>query len=145
MAHRTLWAEGEPLKKRMTAELKKALHAVFTQFGKILDIVAVRTYRLRGQAWVVFADINSATNALKSMQGFPFFDKPMASGAFSLFAILLPRAPVMRFSPSQRISYAKAKSDAVAKMEGSYVPADRRAEQQRRKEEDRQRAAEAHR
>lgn len=32
---------------------------------------------MRGQAFVVFKDISSATNALRSMQGFPFYDKPM--------------------------------------------------------------------
>lgn len=59
------------------AELKKCLYAIFSQFGKILDIICMKTHRLRGQAWVVFSDVTSATNALTSMQGFPFFDKPM--------------------------------------------------------------------
>lgn len=31
------------------------------------------------QAWVVFADIVAATNALRGMQGFPVFDKPIVS------------------------------------------------------------------
>ena len=35
--------------------------------------------KMRGQAFVVFRDISSATNALRSMQGFPFYDKPMVS------------------------------------------------------------------
>lgn len=61
------------------AELKKCLYTIFSQFGKIIDVVALKTYRLRGQAWVVFAEISGATNALRSMQGFPFFDKPMVS------------------------------------------------------------------
>ena len=60
------------------AELKKCLYTIFSQFGKIIDVVALKTYRLRGQAWVVFADTTGSTNALRSMQGFPFFDKPMA-------------------------------------------------------------------
>lgn len=58
-------------------ELKKSLYAIFSQFGQILDIVALKTLRMRGQAFVVFKDISSATNALRSMQGFPFYDKPM--------------------------------------------------------------------
>eukprot|EP00898_Chlorokybus_atmophyticus_P007247 jgi/Chlat1/7523/Chrsp61S07023 len=66
-------------------ELKKSLYAVFSQFGKILDIVALRTLKLRGQAWVVFDD------------GFPFYDKPL------------------------RIAYAKTKSDAISKKEGTFV------------------------
>lgn len=76
------------------AELKQCLYAVFSQFGKILDVICMKTYRLRGQAWVVFSDVTSATNALTSMQGFPFFDKPM------------------------RLQYAHSESDATAKFHG---------------------------
>jgi U2 small nuclear ribonucleoprotein B'' len=59
--------------------LKKCLYAMFSQFGRILDVVAMKTYRLRGQAWVVFTDTAAATNALRTMQGFPFFEKPIVS------------------------------------------------------------------
>ena len=59
------------------SELKKSLYAIFSQFGQILDIVALKTLKMRGQAFVIFKDINSGTNALRSMQGFPFYDKPM--------------------------------------------------------------------
>lgn len=58
-------------------ELKKSLYAIFSQFGQILDIVALKTLKMRGQAFVIFKEIQSATNALRSMQGFPFYDKPM--------------------------------------------------------------------
>ena len=51
----------------------------------------MKNYRLRGQAWVVFADITAATNALRMMQGFPFYEKPL------------------------KIAYAKTKSDVVAR------------------------------
>ncbi len=61
------------------SELKKSLYAIFSQFGQILDIVALKSLKMRGQAFVIFKDINSATNALRSMQGFPFYDKPMVS------------------------------------------------------------------
>lgn len=60
-------------------ELKKALYAIFSQFGQILDIVALKTLKMRGQAFVIFKEINSATNALRAMQGFPFYDKPMVN------------------------------------------------------------------
>ena len=68
------------------AELKKALHAVFSQFGKVLDVVCLKTFRLRGQAWVVFEGVTQATNALRSMQGFPFYDKPMVRDSARLGA-----------------------------------------------------------
>ena len=57
--------------------MKKSLYAIFSQFGQILDIVALKNLKMRGQAFVIFKEINSASAALKSMQGFPFYDKPM--------------------------------------------------------------------
>jgi len=78
-------------------ELKKSLYAIFSQFGQILDIVALKTLKMRGQAFVIFKELNSATNALRSMQGFPFYDKPM------------------------RIGYCKKDSDVIAKMKGTFV------------------------
>jgi len=61
----------------LVAELKKSLYAIFSQFGQILDIVAMKSLKTRGQAFVIFKEVPSATNALRSMQGFPFYDKPM--------------------------------------------------------------------
>ena len=61
-----------------SAETKLCLYALFGQFGKIMDIVCMRTERLHGRR-VVFADITAATNALRAMQGFSFFDKPLVS------------------------------------------------------------------
>lgn len=60
-------------------ELKKSLYAIFSQFGQILDIVALKTLKMRGQAFVIFKEIQSSTNALRAMQGFPFYDKPMVN------------------------------------------------------------------
>ncbi|VDK43341.1 unnamed protein product [Anisakis simplex] len=78
-------------------ELKKALYAIFSQFGQIIDILAFKTLRMRGQAHVIFKEISSATNALRAMQGFPFYDKPM------------------------RIQFAREDSDVIAKAKGTYV------------------------
>ena len=73
-------------------------------------MVAAKTYKLRGQAWIVFVDVGSATAAMRAMQGFPFYDKPM------------------------KIGYAKTKSDAVAKLDGSFVPRDPAIRQKRKAE-----------
>ncbi|KAH3756585.1 U1 small nuclear ribonucleoprotein A [Pelomyxa schiedti] len=78
-------------------EIKLSLYCLFSQFGSILDIVAMKTPRMRGQAFVVFRDLPSATLALRQLQGFPFYDKPL------------------------RLAYAKSKSDVVARLDGSYV------------------------
>ncbi|TRY88447.1 hypothetical protein DNTS_018874 [Danionella cerebrum] len=90
-------------------ELKKSLYAIFSQFGQILDILVSRILKLRGQAFVIFKEVNSASNALRSMQGFPFYDKPM------------------------RIQYAKQDSDIIAKMKGTFVERDRKKEKKKPK------------
>ncbi|VDP11199.1 unnamed protein product [Onchocerca flexuosa] len=80
-----------------SSELKKALYAIFSQFGQIIDIMAFKTLKMRGQAHVIFKEISSATNALRAMQGFPFYDKPM------------------------RIQFAREDSDVIAKAKGTYI------------------------
>lgn len=74
---------NEKVKKE---ELKKSLYAIFSQFGQIMDIVAMKILKMRGQAFVIFKEIASATNAIRSMQGFPFYDKPMVT-TFSILQI----------------------------------------------------------
>ena len=69
--------------------MRKCLYALFGQFGKVIDVVSQKTQNLRGQAWIVFADVSSATNALRAMQDFPFFGKPLVSFANSILIISL--------------------------------------------------------
>lgn len=76
---------NEKIKKE---ELKKSLYAIFSQFGQILGIVALKTLKMRGQAFVIFKEIQSATNALRSMQGFPFYDKPMVCIFISKYVVI---------------------------------------------------------
>lgn len=63
----------------MSSELKRSLYALFSQFGQIVEIVAMKTMKMRGQAFVVFKELAAATNALRQLQGFPFYNKPMVS------------------------------------------------------------------
>ncbi|XP_066156761.1 U1 small nuclear ribonucleoprotein A [Euwallacea fornicatus] len=93
-------------------ELKKSLYAIFSQFGQIIDIVALKTLKMRGQAFVIFKEIQSSTNALRSMQGFPFYDKPM------------------------RIQYAKGDSDVIAKMKGTFQERPKKVRPPQNREED---------
>ncbi|GMI96919.1 U2 small nuclear ribonucleoprotein B [Hibiscus trionum] len=110
---------NEKIKKE---ELKRSLYCLFSQYGRILDVVALKTPKLRGQAWVVFDELTAASNAFRQMQNFPFYDKPM------------------------RIQYAKTKSDCIAKNDGSFVPREKKkkqeekAERKRRAEESQQSA-----
>ena len=50
---------------------------LFSQFGIVLDVVALKTERMRGQAWVSFLTPQNATDAMSSLQGFDFYGKPM--------------------------------------------------------------------
>lgn len=59
------------------ADLKNALRLMFSRYGNILDIVSRRTYKLRGQAWVVFERAEDAAVAKEELEGFPFMNKPM--------------------------------------------------------------------
>ncbi|GJJ07594.1 hypothetical protein Clacol_001797 [Clathrus columnatus] len=58
-------------------ELKAQLYSLFTAYGKILDIVASKSTKMRGQAFLVFADLASATTAMRACEGMLFYDKPM--------------------------------------------------------------------
>jgi len=57
--------------------LKQDLETIFSQFGKVINVVAHKNLRMRGQAFVVFEDQTSADHALGGVQNFPFHGKNM--------------------------------------------------------------------
>src|SRR6266404_205881 len=58
-------------------EIRSQLFAYFTTYGKLVDVVATKTPKMRGQAFLVFNDLTSATAALRACDGMTFYDKPM--------------------------------------------------------------------
>ena len=91
------------LNDKIKADRTKAtLYATLSQYGKILEIVMGRARRLRGQAWVTFDDIASASNALRAVNGSMLFDKPVV------------------------VHFAKEKADVIARREGTFVPREKR-------------------
>lgn len=58
-------------------DLKRNLYMLFATYGVILDVVALKTAKMRGQAHVVFRDIDSSTQAMRALQGFTFYGKDM--------------------------------------------------------------------
>uniref|UniRef100_M3ZEQ4 Small nuclear ribonucleoprotein polypeptide B2 n=1 Tax=Xiphophorus maculatus TaxID=8083 RepID=M3ZEQ4_XIPMA len=92
-------------------ELKRSLYALFSQFGQIVDIVAMKTMKTRGQAFVVFKELTAATNALRQLQGFPFYNKPM------------------------RIQYAKTDSEVISKMKGTFSDKEKKKEKKKKAQE----------
>lgn len=71
--------------------MKATLRGLFKSYGEVLDVVAHKNLRMRGQAFVSFASTESAKKALKDVQRFPLYSKPM------------------------QISFARTRSDAVVK------------------------------
>ncbi|KAL9100010.1 MAG: hypothetical protein Q9163_004562 [Psora crenata] len=67
-----------------------------TTYGPVLDVVAMPGNKMRGQAWVAFKDVQASIQAMRTLQGFDFFGRHM------------------------KIQYAKGKSNAIAKLDGTY-------------------------
>ena len=56
---------------------------LFSTYGPVVDIIALKTPRMRGQAHVLFKDVQSATQALRSCQGFELFGREMVSSSYN--------------------------------------------------------------
>jgi len=59
--------------------LKQSLRSLFKSYGEVLDVVAHSNLRMRGQAFVSFANKDIAGKAAKEVKGFPLYGKPMVS------------------------------------------------------------------
>ncbi|KAI9675166.1 MAG: hypothetical protein M1829_003526 [Trizodia sp. TS-e1964] len=75
-------------------QLKESLTELFSEYGNIIDLVAKRNLRAKGQAFIVFDDPEAAARAIKEIQGFELFDKPMV------------------------LAFAKSRSDATVQRQG---------------------------
>lgn len=58
-------------------ELCSQLYSLFSTYGKIIDIIASKTAKMRGQAFLVFESLAEATAAMRACEGMMFYDKPM--------------------------------------------------------------------
>ena len=65
-------------------DLRMALYTLFTTYGTVLDVVALKTMKMRGQAHIVFRDVNSAGAAMRALQGFNLLGKDMVCGQVCL-------------------------------------------------------------
>lgn len=149
---------NEKIKKNI---LKKTLYALFSQYGKVIEIIACKGIKLRGQvkltsnflllfysfllfstylltsflisqAWIVYEDIASSTTAIRRLQGFNLYDKPLVCYYFFSFSFLFlfflfhSYPPLIYFEIFQRIAFAKTKSDIISKKDGTFVPREKR-------------------
>lgn len=77
-------------------DLKRNLYMLLSTYGPVLDITALKTAKMRGQAHVLFRDINSATQAMRHCQGYDFFGREMACQ----FSSALPSSSLLQRSSS---------------------------------------------
>jgi RNA recognition motif-containing protein len=57
--------------------LKQDLETTFSQFGNVLNVIAHKNLKMRGQAFVVFEDTAAAEAALAQVRGFEYHGKKM--------------------------------------------------------------------
>ncbi|PSN60412.1 U2 small nuclear ribonucleo protein B [Corynespora cassiicola Philippines] len=93
--NRTLYVKNLPDQLRKD-DLKRNLYMLFATYGVILDIVALKTMKMRGQAHIVFRDVESSTQALRALQGSQFFGRDM------------------------QIFYGRGKSHIIQKLDGTF-------------------------
>jgi len=94
--NQTLYITNLPSSKIQKADLRTALYMLFSTYGPVLDVVALKTMKMRGQAHIVFRDVQAATQAMRSMDGHEFLGQKL------------------------KIQYAKGKSHFVAKLDGTF-------------------------
>ncbi|KAI9596829.1 RNA-binding domain-containing protein [Syncephalis fuscata] len=87
--------------------LKTSLETLFERYGALHEVHVKKYVRMRGQAFIVFKELDSATKALKEVQGFPLYNKPMV------------------------IAYARNRSDTVAKLQDNYDTYKREREEEK--------------
>jgi hypothetical protein len=63
-------------------DLRLCLYTLFATYGPILDVIALKTMKMRGQAHVVFRDVHTATQAMRALQGFEFLGMEIVSELF---------------------------------------------------------------
>lgn len=72
-----LFCSNLPDKRMCKNDLRASLYTLFSTYGTVLDVVAMKTSKMRGQAHIVFKDVQASTQALRALQGFEFFGKQM--------------------------------------------------------------------
>ena len=77
-------------------------HLLILLIEKVLEIITLRKDGLRGQAWVIMDDVQSATAALQAENGISFFGRELM------------------------IQYSKEVSDRISKRDGTYVSKSKR-------------------
>lgn len=97
-------------------EVKKQLYALCITYGRIIDIIATRAEGMRGQAFIVFEDLASSTSALRALDGFNFYGKPLIidyAKTKSKATIVAEKGPEALFDPSLHLTQTAAKKEKI--------------------------------
>lgn len=92
---------------------------LFSTYGPVLDIVALKTMKMRGQAHVVFRDVQASTQAMRALDGQMFLGRQLVwtiPCPVLIISCVLTQLVLMQ----QKIQYAKSKSNFVAKLDGTF-------------------------
>lgn len=76
-SHSSLYVTNLPSAKIKKPDLRTALYLLFSTYGPVLDIVALKTMKMRGQAHIVYRDIQTATQAMRALNGTEFLGMNM--------------------------------------------------------------------
>lgn len=59
--------------------LRVDLYMLFSTYGVVLDVVALKTPGMRGSAHIVFKDIQTATMTMRALDGYEFYGRKLVS------------------------------------------------------------------
>ena len=106
----------------------RELYVLCSQFGSVLDVVALKTPKMRGQAFVVFQDFRGDSPAVLQNNSCCLLNySMMVAGSCAAASTALTKLQDFDFyGKRMRTAYSKSKSDAVAKEEGIFVPKHKR-------------------
>jgi len=95
--NQTLYVRNLPSSKIQKSDLRTALYMLFSTYGPVLGVVALKTMKMRGQAHIVFRDVQASTQAMRALDGFQFLGNEL------------------------KVSYAKSKSKIISQLDGTFV------------------------
>jgi len=101
--HETLYVNHLNQKIKLD-ELKRQLFQMFSQFGKVINVVAKKNVQMRGQAFIIFEKIEGAVKAKENLQGFFWMGYQL------------------------NIQFAKVRSDVHTKVDGSFEQRENKTE-----------------
>jgi len=80
----SIYVRNLPSAKIQKDDLRTALYMLFSTYGPVLDVVALKTMKMRGQAHIVYRDVQASTQAMRALHGFRFLGQELVRPSCSL-------------------------------------------------------------